>query len=241
MWIGIVSLFPEMFRAVSEYGIPSRAIAAGQLAVEIANPRDFADDRHSTVDDAPYGGGPGMVMMAEPLALAIESLSESAPAAPHSVYLTPEGRRFDQALAEELATKDVLLLVAGHYEGVDERLRSGYCDQEISIGDYVLSGGELPAMVLIDALARRLPGVLGNPESLNRESFVAERLEGAQYTRPAVWRGEPVPDTLLSGDHKAIESWRRRSALERTYARRPELLTRRGPQCDEITFIEELL
>lgn len=209
--------------------------------VELRNPRDFAGDRHATVDDAPYGGGPGMVMMAEPMALAIESLSASAPAIPHRVYLTPEGQRFDQGLAEELAKRDALLLVAGHYEGVDERLRSGYCDVEISIGDYVLSGGELPAMVVVDALARRLPGVLGNPDSLTRESFVADRLEGAHYTRPAVWRGESVPDTLLSGDHKAIESWRRRSALERTYARRPELLTRRNPQSDEITFIEELL
>lgn len=239
MWIGVLSLFPEMFRAVSEHGIPSRAISSGQLVLEIANPREFTSDRHGTVDDAPYGGGPGLVMMAEPLALAMESLNERAPARPHTVYLSPEGRRFDQDVVDELLSQDALLLIAGHYEGVDERFRNRYCDDEISIGDYVLSGGELPAMVLIDALSRHLPGVLGNPESLAHESFVSDRLEGAHYTRPAVWRGEAVPQTLLSGDHQAIEKWRRRSSLERTYARRPELLTRRGPEADELTFIEE--
>ena len=241
MWIGVLSLFPEMFRAVSEYGIPSRAISSGHLAFEVANPRDFTKDRHRTVDDAPYGGGPGLVMMAEPLAAAMESLKERAPAPPRVVYLTPEGRRFDQRVADELLGHEAMLLVAGHYEGVDERFRNRCCDDEISIGDYVLSGGELPAMVLVDALARRLPGVLGNPESLVGESFAGNRLEGAHYTRPAVWRGEPVPPTLLSGDHRAIETWRRRSSFERTFARRPELLTRRTPEADELPFIEAIL
>lgn len=240
MWIGVVSLFPEMFRAVCEYGIPSRAIAGGQLRVKIANPREFADDRHRTVDDAPYGGGPGLVMMAEPIALAMETLVKQAPQAPYRIYLTPEGRTFDQKVADELLEHASLLLVAGHYEGVDERLRRKLCDDEISIGDYVLSGGELPAMVLIDALARRLPGVLGNADSLECESFVQGRLEGAQYTRPRVWRGEAVPNTLLSGDHQAVASWRKRSAFERTYVRRPDLLNRRRIDSDEITYIQDI-
>ncbi len=240
MWIGVVSLFPEMFRAVREHGVPSRAIEGGQLAVEIASPREFAQDKHRTVDDAPYGGGPGMVMMAEPIARAMKALSDQAPHPPHRIYLTPEGRRFDQELAEELLDHASLILIAGHYEGVDERLRQHLCDDEISIGDYVLSGGELPAMVLIDALARRLPGVLGNSESLQFESFDHDRLEGAQYTRPRVWRGEPVPGTLLSGDHQAVASWRKRSSFERTYGRRPDLFKRRNIESDEITFIQDI-
>lgn len=240
MWIGVVSLFPQMFRAVREHGMPSRAIAGGQLALEVANPREYAADRHGTVDDAPYGGGPGMVMMAEPIALAIEALSDQSPMPAHRIYLTPEGRRFDQELAEELLGHASLLLIAGHYEGVDERLRHQLCDDEISIGDYVLSGGELPAMVLIDALARRLPGVLGNADSLQFESFDHDRLEGAQYTRPRVWRGESVPGTLLSGDHQAVASWRKRSSFERTYRRRPDLFRRRRIESDEITFIEDI-
>ena len=240
MWIGVVSLFPEMFRAVTEYGIPSRAIAGGQLCLEFSNPREFAQDRHRTVDDAPYGGGPGLVMMAEPIAVAMEALANQAPNAPRRIYLTPEGRLFCQEVADELLDHASLLLIAGHYEGVDERLRQQLCDDEISIGDYVLSGGELPAMVLIDALARRLPGVLGNADSLECESFVRDRLEGAQYTRPRVWRGEAVPGTLLSGDHQAVASWRKRSAFERTYTRRPDLLNRRSIDSDEFTFIQDI-
>lgn len=240
MWIGVVSLFPEMFRAVTEHGIPSRAIAGGHLGVEIANPREYAQDRHRTVDDAPYGGGPGLVMMAEPVAMAMETLASRAPSAPHRIYLTPEGRQFDQEVADELLHHESLMLIAGHYEGVDERLRHQLCDDEISIGDYVLSGGELPAMVLIDAIARRLPGVLGNAASLACESFVGERLEGAHYTRPRVWRGEAVPGTLLSGDHQSVASWRKRSAFERTYARRPDLFNRRNIDADEVTFMQDI-
>ena len=239
MWIGIVSLFPEMFRAVSDYGMPSRAISCERLVLEIANPRDFATDKHRTVDDAPYGGGPGLVMMAEPLAMAMESVASTAPSPPHRVYLTPEGRPFDQQLADELLAKKSLILVAGHYEGVDERARMSLCDDEISIGDYVLSGGELPAMVILDALARKIPGVLGNAESLTRESFGDARLEGAHYTRPRVWRGQAVPETLLSGDHAAVNAWHARSAFERTYTRRPELFNRRPISADEIRFIQD--
>lgn len=240
MWIGVVSLFPEMFRAVCEYGIPSRAIRGGKLFMEISNPREYTQDRHRSVDDAPYGGGPGLVMMAEPIALAMEALAKQAPTTPHRIYLSPEGRPFDQEVADELLCRASLLLVAGHYEGIDERLRQQMCDDEISIGDYVLSGGELPAMVLIDALARRLPGVLGNADSLDCESFVKDRLEGAQYTRPRVWRGEAVPRTLLSGDHQAVASWRKRSAFERTFARRPDLFNRRNIDSDEFIFIQDV-
>lgn len=240
VWIGVVSLFPEMFRAVSEFGIPSRAIAGGHLDLQLANPRDFTRDKHRTVDDAPYGGGPGLLMMAEPIAQAMESLQREAPNEPRRLYLTPEGTPFDQSLIDELMTHQSLMLVAGHYEGVDERARQTLFDDEVSIGDYVLSGGELPAMVVVDALARRIPGVLGNAESLTHETFTGARLEGAQYTRPKTWRGEAVPDILLSGDHAAIDSWRRRSALKRTLSRRPELLSRHPLDSDEITFIQDI-
>ncbi|MCY4039837.1 MAG: tRNA (guanosine(37)-N1)-methyltransferase TrmD [Gammaproteobacteria bacterium] len=240
MWIGIVSLFPEMFRAVMHYGLVSRALAAGHLDIRLANPRDFAADKHRTVDDAPYGGGPGQVMMAEPLAQAAESLAARTHTAPRRIYLTPEGRPLNQQVVEELVVCDSLILIAGHYEGIDERLRTNACDDEVSIGDYVLSGGELPAMVLVDALARRIPGVLGNAESLAHESFTAGRLEGAHYTRPRLWRGETVPETLLSGDHAAVESWRARSAFKRTYERRPELFKGRPLDAHETTFIEDL-
>ncbi len=239
MWIGIVTLFPEMFRAISDFGMPSRAIASGNLVLELANPREFACDRHRTVDDAPYGGGPGLVMKAEPTALAIESLTRRASEPPCRIYLSPEGRRFDHEVVAELLGHDSLVLIAGHYEGLDERLRRHMCDDEISVGDYVLSGGELPSMVLVDALARNLPGVLGNPDSLQCESFVGGRLEGAQYTRPKTWRGDAVPAPLLSGDHRIVTDWRKRSALERTYARRPDLLIRQQLDSDEVRLIQE--
>ncbi len=240
MWIGIVSLLPEMFCAVTEHGLVSRAVAANRLQIDVANPRDFTHDKHHTVDDAPYGGGPGQVMMAEPIAQATEYLTNAVPSAPRRIYLTPEGRPLNQEVVESLVSHDALVLIAGHYEGIDERVRANLCDDEVSIGDYVLSGGELPAMVLIDALARRIPGVLGNAESLACESFTKGRLEGAHYTRPRIWRGEAVPDTLLSGDHKAVKSWRARSALKRTYERRPELFRARPLETHEITFIDDL-
>ncbi len=240
VWIGVVSLFPEMLRAVTEYGLVARARAAGLLDIDLANPRDFAHDKRRTVDDACYGGGPGQVMMAEPVAQASAHLACKAPCAPKRIYLTPEGRPLGQAVVEELSANDALILIAGHYEGVDERVREKLCDDEVSIGDYVLSGGELPAMVVVDALARRIPGVLGNAASLACESFTQGRLEGAHYTRPRVWRGEAVPDALLSGNHKVIESWRARSALKRTYERRPDLFKRWPLDTQEITFIDDI-
>jgi len=219
--IDIVTLFPEMFAPLS-HSILGRAIEQGLLAVGYVNPRDFTSDRHRTVDDYPYGGGPGMVMKPEPIFLAVESVARPASAV---VLLSPAGRVFNQRVAAELAELEHLVLICGHYEGVDERVREHLATDEISIGDYVLTGGELAAMVIVDAVARLLPGVLGHEESASDESHSQGVLEYPQYTRPPVFRGWPVPERLLSGHHAEIAKWRRRQALERTMARRPDLVT----------------
>jgi tRNA (guanine37-N1)-methyltransferase len=219
--IDVITLFPEMFAAL-EHSILGRAIEQGRLTVSYVNPRDFTSDRHRTVDDYPYGGGPGMVMKPEPIFLAVESV-----AGPDSaiVLLSPAGRVFKQAVAAELASLEHLVLICGRYEGIDERVADSVVTDEISIGDYVLTGGELAAMVVIDAVARLLPGVLGHAESASDESHSQGLLEYPQYTRPPVFRGWPVPDRLLSGHHAEIAKWRRRQSLERTMARRPDLMT----------------
>jgi tRNA (guanine37-N1)-methyltransferase len=231
--IDVVTLFPEMFAPLS-HSILGRAIEQGRLVVSYVNPRDFTSDRHRTVDDYPYGGGPGMVMKAEPIFLAVESVLGSDDAGRPAdvaeperavVLLSPAGRVFSQHVAAELAEKAHLVLICGHYEGVDERVVEHLVDDEISIGDYVLTGGELAAMVVIDAVARLLPGVLGHEESASDESHSQGLLEYPQYTRPPEFRGWPVPERLLSGHHAEIAKWRRRQALERTAARRPDLLT----------------
>jgi tRNA (guanine37-N1)-methyltransferase len=219
--IDVVTLFPEMF-APLDHSILGRAIEQGLLTVNYVNPRDFTSDRHRTVDDYPYGGGPGMVMKPEPIFLAVESVARPASAV---VLLSPAGRNFSQRVAAELAELEHLVLICGHYEGVDERVREHLATDEISIGDYVLTGGELAAMVIVDAVARLLPGVLGHEESASDESHSQGVLEYPQYTRPPVFRGWPVPERLLSGHHAEIAKWRRRLALERTAARRPDLMT----------------
>jgi tRNA (guanine37-N1)-methyltransferase len=219
--IDILTLFPAMFAGPFGESIVARAVAAGRVEIRIHNLRDWAHDRHRTVDDAPYGGGPGMVLKPEPLLEAIEALRGDDG---YVILLTPQGEVFRQPAAVELAGRARLLLVCGHYEGVDERVREHAVDRELSIGDYVLSGGEIPAMVIVDAVVRLLPGVLGSPESALDESHAQGLLEYPQYTRPVEYRGWRVPEVLLSGNHAAIAKWRREQALARTAQRRPDLL-----------------
>ena len=222
MQIAIVTIFPQMFDSFVCEGMTRRALEVGQLQLEFRNPRDFTEDNHRQVDDRPYGGGPGMVMMAEPLDQAISSARAAVRG--RVIYLSPQGRRLEQKRVMDLAGEAGLVLLAGRYEGVDERVLEAEIDEEISIGDYVLSGGELPAMVLIEALVRYLPGVLGNEDSVKSDSFSAGLLDWPHYTRPEVYGEEQVPSVLLSGHHEEIRRWRMKQALGRTWQKRPELL-----------------
>lgn len=218
---------PGMFSAIKDFGVSSRAVEKGTIQIECHNPREHTADRHNTVDDRPYGGGPGMVMKAEPLLASIQAVKAQAAEGTKVAYLSPQGKTLTQADACELAQRPGMILLAGRYEGVDERLLEAVVDEEWSIGDYVLSGGELGAMVLIDAVARMVPGVLGHAESAQQDSFMDGLLDCPHYTRPEVFEGKAVPKVLLSGDHKAIATWRRMQALGRTQARRPELIKKR--------------
>ena len=231
-FVQLVTIFPEFFDGPLGLTILGRAREAGHLRAEALNIRDFAQDKHRTTDDLPYGGGAGMVMKPEPLVGAIEAARQRAPEAPR-VLMTPQGERLTQQVARELAGGPGMILVCGRYEGIDERVRQGWIDREISIGDYVLSGGEPAALVVVDAVARLLPGVLGNEESLREESFARRRLEYPHYTRPREFRGMEVPEVLLSGHHKAIEDWRQEQALARTRERRPDLLEEAGSGQEE--------
>lgn len=227
MWLGVISLFPEMFRAISENGVTGRAIKNNLLSIECWNPRDFTLDKHRTVDDRPYGGGPGMLMMVQPLRDAINAAKQSARDAGHEakvIYLSPQGRRLDHQGAQSLSSSQALILVAGRYEGIDERIIESLIDEEWSVGDYVLSGGELPAMILIDAVVRFVPGVLGHSQSAEQDSFADGLLDCPHYTRPEVLDGKQVPSVLLSGDHEKIRQWRLTQSLLRTKQRRPDLL-----------------
>lgn len=224
MFIGIVSLFPEMFRAITDYGVTGRAVKNGLLSVQCWNPRDFTCDRHHTVDDRPYGGGPGMLMMVQPLREAIHAAKAAAGEGAKVIYLSPQGRKLDQTGVCELAANQKLILVCGRYEGIDERVIQTEIDEEWSIGDYVLSGGELPAMTLIDSVARFIPGVLGHQASAEEDSFADGLLDCPHYTRPEVLEGMVVPSVLLSGNHAEIRRWRLKQSLGRTWLRRPELL-----------------
>ena len=239
MWIGIVSLFPEMFQALTHYGITRRAIEKGILEVETWNPRDFALDRHKTVDDKPYGGGPGMLMKVEPLNDAIQAARQKSATTCPVVYLSPQGRRMTQADFNRLAELPELILVAGRYEGLDERLIESVIDEEISIGDFVVSGGELPAMVLIDGITRLLPDAVGDRESVEQESFIDGLLDYPQYTKPEVVAGQAVPEVLLSGDHGGIARWRKQQALGRTLERRPDVLAQRELSDEEQNLLDE--
>lgn len=231
MWIGTVSLFPEMFAAVTEHGVVGRAVTAGQLSVAHWNPRDFTTDRHRTVDDRPFGGGPGMLMKPEPLQAAIVAARAAAPAGVRTLYLSPQGQPLTQAAVAEFATRPGMILVCGRYEGVDERLIDAEIDEQWSLGDFVLSGGELAAMCVLDAVGRLLPGVLNHEESAVAESFVSGLLDTPHYTRPEHWQERSVPAVLRSGDHAAIARWRHQQALGRTWLRRPDLLAQRA--CSE--------
>jgi tRNA (guanine37-N1)-methyltransferase len=223
MRIDVVTLFPEMIRQAAGYGIQGRAIQRGLLELETWNPRDYSEDRHGAVDDRPYGGGPGMVMQVQPLRAAIREARSAGSAAP-VIYLSPQGRRFDQQKALELAGLERLVLVTGRYEGIDERIIDMEVDEELSIGDYVLSGGELPALVVLDAVTRLLPGALGDEDSAQNDSFMDVLLDYPHYTRPEEIDGKRVPDVLIGGNHSLIDRWRRKQALGRTWQRRPDLL-----------------
>ena len=236
MQIALVSLFPEMFEAIAAHGVTGRAIQQELVALEHVNPREFTTDKHRTVDDRPYGGGPGMLMKIDPLRQAISAARDKVGSSAKVIYLSPQGRRFDHARAIELAAEPALILVAGRYEGVDERLIEAEIDEELSIGDYVLSGGELAAMVVVDALSRQLPGVLGHELSAQEDSYADGLLDCPHYTRPEEFAGRTVPEVLLSGDHERIRRWRLKQALGRTLERRPDLLAGREmtPEEDEL-------
>lgn len=253
MWMGVVSLFPEMFSAVTDYGITGRAVRDKLLKLEYWNPRDFTRDKHQTVDDRPYGGGPGMVMQYQPLKSAITAARQAA--AYHAekqavsvggeignttvIYLSPQGRKLDQRGVEELAQRKQIILVAGRYEGIDERLVRDDIDEEWSVGDFVLSGGELPAMTLIDSVCRLIPGALGHESSAVEDSFSTGLLDFPHYTRPETVGKNGVPAVLLSGNHEKIREWRLKQALGRTWERRPDLLETRKLSKEEKTLLDE--
>ena len=232
-----VTLFPAMFAAVSEHGITGRALQAGRWQLRTWNPRDFTSDPYRTVDDRPYGGGPGMVMLAEPLERTLDAVQ--AAGGGRVIYLSPQGGRLDHRKVMALSQESALTLLCGRYEGVDERLLQRRVDEQLSLGDYVLSGGELAAMALIDACVRQLPGALGDEQSAIEESFAAGLLDCPQYTRPEMYQGERVPEVLLSGHHENIRRWRLKQALGRTWLRRPELLQARGMSVEEQRLLAE--
>jgi len=234
-----VTLFPEMFAALTDWGVTRRALEQGLWSLALWNPRDFTTDNYRTVDDRPYGGGPGMVMLAEPLEKAIAAAKSAAKGEAKVIHLSPQGAVMDHRKVMALAAEPRLMLLCGRYEGVDERLIRRSVDEELSIGDYVLSGGELAAMVLIDAIVRQLPGALGDGLSAEQDSFVNGLLDCPQYTRPEVYEGETVPPVLMSGHHAQIERWRLKQSLGRTWLRRPELLERRGLSEVERKLLEE--
>ncbi len=241
MRIDVVTLFPALVEAITAYGITGRARERGLWELRTWNPRDYAVDRHRTVDDRPYGGGPGMVLCVEPLRAAIGAARDAAVRGTRALYLTPQGRRLDQAAVREFAARPGLILVAGRYEGVDERAIELEIDEEWSIGDYVLSGGEPAVLVMIDAVARLLPGALGGAESARQDSFSEGLLEHPQYTRPEVIEGRRVPPVLLSGDHEAVRRWQRKQALGRTWRRRPDLLNDLELDAEARVLLEEYI
>jgi len=234
-----VTLFPEMFGAVTDSGVTRRALEQGLWSLAVWNPRDFTTDNYRTVDDRPYGGGPGMVMLAEPLEKALTAAKAAAQGEAKVIHLSPQAAVMDHAKVMQLSAESRLVLLCGRYEGVDERLIARAVDEELSIGDYVLSGGELAAMVLIDAVVRQLPGALGDDLSAEQDSFVNGLLDCPQYTRPEVYEGAAVPPVLMSGHHAQIERWRLKQSLGRTWLRRPELLERRGLSETERKLLEE--
>lgn len=242
MQLAVVSLFPQMFDAITEYGVTGRAVKKGQLDIQYWNPRDFTEDKHRTVDDRPYGGGPGMVMKVEPLQKAIRAAKQTIGEQSKVVYLSPQGRQLKQSDLNQLATNEQsIVFVAGRYEGIDERLIEQEIDEEWSIGDYVLSGGELAAMVMIDGLARLLPGVLGDDASAQQDSFMTGLLDHPHYTRPEKLNDQTVPEVLLGGDHEAIRQWRLKQSLGRTWLRRPDLLEKESLSDEQSALLEQFI
>lgn len=262
MDLHVISIFPDMFSAITEQGVISRAIKQNVLSLTVHNPRDYADDKHRTVDARPYGGGPGMVMMPEPMIKVIEAAKKVAKGKPKVVYLSPQGQRFNHRAAQAFSENESLILLAGRYEGLDERVIQSHVDEQWSIGDYVLSGGELPAMVMIDAMARLLPNSLGNSESAKQDSFAQGLLDCPHYTKPEtlidssgigggselsislsllIGSGpvEKVPGVLLSGNHQAIEKWRMKQSLGRTWLERPELLNKIDLTDEQVQLLDE--
>jgi len=228
MRIDIITLFPEMFELVFNDSIIGRAQKSGEISIHTHQLRDYAFDKHRRVDDTPYGGGMGMLMKAEPIALCFEEICRQTGERPHFVYMSPQGKTLNQQRLKELADIKNICVLCGHYEGVDQRLLDSFIDEEISIGDYVLTGGEIPAMVFCDALCRMVPGVLTNNECFTEESHYNGLLEYPQYTKPSEWRGIEVPDVLLSGHHANIEKWRKEKSIEVTAQKRPDLLKNKG-------------
>jgi tRNA (guanine37-N1)-methyltransferase len=241
MHLGVISLFPEMFEAVTQYGVTGRAVKQSRLSVSLWNPRDFTEDKHRTVDDRPYGGGPGMVMKVAPLSAAIDAAKTELGQETKVIYLSPQGKRLDQPALRQLVQRDNMILVAGRYEGIDERLIEHQIDEEWSIGDYVLSGGELAAMVMMDGMARLIPGVLGDEQSAEQDSFSEGLLDHPHYTRPENLFDQSVPEVLLGGDHEAIRKWRLKQSLGRTWLRRPDLLAQRKLTDEQQALLEEFI
>ena len=241
MQIDIVTLFPQMFKVLSDYGVTGRAIQRDIMQLGFWNPRDYSDDNYQTVDDRPYGGGPGMVLMMKPLREAIRRARHAGDTPARVIYLSPQGRKLDQKGLKELSARERLVLVCGRYEGIDERLISAEVDEEWSIGDYVLSGGELAAMVMIDGITRLLPESLGHAASAEQDSFMAGLLDHPHYTRPEEVEGMSVPEILLSGDHKAIRRWRAKQALGRTWLRRPDLLGQLELDAEQQQLLDEFI
>ena len=240
MKFDILTLFPNMFSSPFQESILGKAIEKGLIQIRTINIRDFTLDKHQVVDDTPYGGGQGMVMKGEPIARAIEWIKSQNPSV-WTIYLTPQGKPFNQKMAQELSNRSHLILLCGRYEGIDDRVRKLFADEEISIGDYVLTGGELAAMVLMDAISRLLPGVLGSDRSAEEDSFFQSLLEYPQYTRPPNFRGMEVPEVLLSGNHAAISRWRRMEALRRTWTRRPDLLEKASLSNEDRELLKEIV
>lgn len=235
----ILSIFPEMFASPLNCSILKRAREKGLVEIHLHNIRDYAEDKHKMTDDAPYGGGGGMVMKVEPIDRALASILPEKGGI-LTVLLTPQGETFSQKMAEEMSLRSRIVLISGHYEGVDERVRDHLVDQEVSMGDYILTGGELSAMIMIDAISRLVPGVLGNNESASSDSFSMGLLEYPHYTRPSDYRGWPVPEVLLSGNHREILAWRRKESLRRTYVRRPDLLEKIALSPEDRETLEEI-
>jgi tRNA (guanine37-N1)-methyltransferase len=241
MRLGIISIFPEMFQALTDYGVSGRAVSNGMVDVTAWNPREFTTDRHQTVDDRPYGGGPGMLMKVEPLKQAIAAAKAKNGSNSKVIYLSPQGQTLTQQKAQELANEESLIFIAGRYEGIDERLIEAHVDEEISIGDYVLSGGELAAMVVMDSIIRLVPEVLGHDLSAVEDSFVNGLLDCPHYTRPENIDGHVVPDILLGGNHEKIKRWRLKQALGRTWQRRPDLIAKKSLSKAEETLLQEYI